>query len=77
MLPGRNVRDGFTLVRVGDGQIVRNGLGQNGRNNKGNYVRGRWTETFGVGWGLYVRDGVGSRDGSGGICHRGSIIRQR
>lgn len=38
---------------------------------------GRWTATFGVGWGIFVRGGVGSRDGSGGICHKVSIIRQR
>lgn len=31
---------------------------------------GRWTATFGVGCGIFVRGGVGSRDGSGGFCQR-------
>lgn len=34
-IPGRNVRDGFTSVSVGEGQIVRDGLGQNGRDTEG------------------------------------------
>lgn len=55
-MPGRNVRDGFTSVSVVEGQIVRDGLGQNGRDTEGIMLGAGglqlfgWVEVSGMGW---------------------------
>lgn len=58
-IPGRNVRDGFTSVSVGEGQIVRDGLGQNGRDTEG-IMLGQvdwnfWGGLESQGWGGFKR----------------------